>query len=265
MSYEYKVDNFHICSQGCTFVEEKGNFRCLHSGKIHLCNSFCNRWFNTSEGRVCRLTGRVVGSLDSVLNVRVESGRVIKHWESHKKKRISEPLMGKVTEATIRLLFDSDQRRKVYRHAKAKFLSDSRRKARNTPNTVADLVRTARAAFHLHEKHLRKPAAPPQIYIEKMLRWIPKFWATLYKARTKNRKNISSFVAAIIQAQTGGLTIKNHIAVKVHPFAKQHAPALLQYSQLGISCRSMSKELRDIKSKLVCKQTQEPINIRLEG
>jgi hypothetical protein len=57
----------HVCSSAC--LEELAapyTFRCRETFKIHHCGSNCTSWVLGEDGRVCTLTGRVIGTLDLV-------------------------------------------------------------------------------------------------------------------------------------------------------------------------------------------------------
>lgn len=232
----------------------------------------CDRAFSTSESRVCRLTGTVVGTLDDLHYGRIseDGSRIIKHWSTPQRraKQLATAVSSNVIRTTTLRIFQGAERHKLHQTARTKFFTEVRRQGKNCSPSVHALTKLARTILTGHAKNLRPPARVSDSFLNMMLRAVPKMWMDLHRKRIadcSNRKRIAAFTAVLIECQRTGLTVGKHCVVRKHPFCHKHAPASLQYAQLGVTCRSMSKELRTMKQSLIDANTQQPLPIVFDG
>ena len=258
----YKVDRLHVCTANCEFDGTFPLFTCRRSGVVHRCGSDCAHWFSTSESRVCRLTGSVVGSLDAKAYPTMSSDgtRVVKHWGSARKRKARQPGLthAKVISDTLCTVFYGKERQKVYMDARNKFFAEARRRCRHVPCRLSHIMGVVQELAEQQQKNLRPPASPPTEYVNFMLRGVPAFWRLIHGAVEPNRKQIAALTAVIVESQKDGLYIGKHCAIRPHRFPRRFAPSNLQYSSLGVTCRSMSCATRALRGALTEPQTQQP-------
>ena len=239
---------------------------CVHSRQVHECMQNCREWVETSEGRVCKLTGIVVGKLDdqhyatmpktTCNGIQARPGST-QHWAPARTKTKSmrqENINRSIRKIVFDVLF-SQERKDIYENAKARVLREVAQAASNasvppTPNYLYTLCNDVIAR---HKNALAPPAAPPEHLYETILRTVCPFYKTVFK-KPGTQKDYVVFTACILyhMSTRTGLVVEGKTFVPPIRFCQQHCPNLLQFGSVpGVRCRDMANVMRRMKAALL--------------
>ena len=225
----------HKCSSTC--LEESGpyTFRCRETFAIHHCGPNCTSWVLGEDGRVCTLTGRVIGSLDLVHQ---HTGGVTnsRGWEVYHGNRIS-PLRDstqhqmRIILDTVESIFSGPTRQQLYADTLVRWATTPKATTARREKTVRQAISiaamfycgVARRAIHRHTRMHRGSTLSLRIH------------RIFTNVRDELMPIVSSqslrhFAAAVVSLMSaGGLTIGGIKVIGSHRGCQVHALGELQY------------------------------------
>jgi hypothetical protein len=227
----------HECSSAC--LEESGpnTFRCRETFALHHCGCNCTRWVLGEDGRVCTLTGRVIGSLDLVHQ---HTGGIAnpRGWQVYHGNRVS-PLREstqhqmRIIIETVEAIFCGQTRQQLYADVLARCKDQvSKQMRRGGPKTVRQAISIAAKTLLRCRAQSNPPAHPDAPWIHPLALRIHRIWTEVRDELVPvvSSQSLRHFTAAVVSIMSaGGLKINGVSVIGTHRACQAHALAELQY------------------------------------
>ena len=227
----------HVCCSTC--LEEVGpyTFRCRETFAMHHCGPKCTSWILGEDGRVCVLTGRVIGSLDLV-HQHTGGATNSRGWEVYHGNRIS-PLRDstqhqmRIILDTVESIFCGPTRQQLYSETLGRCKQQLQKQLRRGGK------KTVRQAISIAAQVLCRARAQSNLPAHPNAPWIHPLSLRIHRIFTNVRdelmpvvssQSLRHFAAAVVSLMSaGGLTIGGTKVIGSHRACRVHALGELQY------------------------------------
>lgn len=227
----------HVCTAAC--LDEVGHFkfRCRETFAMHHCGAECKHWVLAEDARICTLTARVVGGLDSVHQ---HTGGIAnaRGWSVYRGNKI-EPLRNstqhqmRIILGTVTSIFAGPERHQLYADVNARcreqLLKQMRRGGRKT---LRQAITLAAGVLLRCRAQSNAPAHRDAPWLQPLALRIHRIWTRVRDqlASVVSAQSLRHFAAAVVSIMsTGGLSINGVRVIGTHRACQVHALGELQY------------------------------------
>lgn len=227
----------HKCCGACFDEVAPWTFRCRETFAMHHCGPKCNRWVVAEDGRVCTLTARVIGSLETVHQ---HTGGIAnpRGWQVYRGNKVlplreSMQHQMRIIVETVQSIFCGPERHQLYAEVKKRCEEQlAKHVRRGGPKTVRQAITIAARILLRCRAQSNPPAHQDAPWIHPLSLRIHRIFSRVRDELMPivSTQSLRHFAAAVVSIMsTGGLSINGVRVIGTHRACRAHALGDLQY------------------------------------